>query len=317
MENFLIIDDDPFFLEYVEMTLLDSGYSCLSARNGTEGLNMLRKNNNIRLIISDMQMPPGEWGGLWLIEQLKEFVDTPILILSEKGTVSKAVESIKAGAKDYVEKSKIDTDLIPVIEKILFATSISNNKKMTNVSSYFNLLSNIMGSTWDVLSDDSKIFIANAEQIYHKHANDIDFDFSVCIIELAKAIEVESNKILIKKIKEYFKDVQPNLVLTVRIGNKDILLQDVNDQLMLGQISYILKHRFIKDFCRHHVIDIVEMNQYREFLNELRTVYKRNEAAHEKSISLLTFDLLRAHILGIGNISPFKLLEKLKKKESV
>jgi DNA-binding response OmpR family regulator len=313
MAKLLLIDDDQFYRDFTEMVLSEFGYDVVSASSGMEGIKIIRNSNDIDLVISDLQMPPGDWGGIWVMEQLNEVGKVPGIILSEKGTVSKAVESIKMGAKDYVEKSKIESELIAVVEKVLLQKQSTNQAKDEVVSSYFEILNNLLGTSWDKISKETQTFLANAEQIYHRHAKDPQFDFSVGIIELSKAIEVECNRSIVDTVKQYVAN-RPEINVSIDLSGRSIELRDIDQNLMLGQISYILKRPFIRAFCQFMSIDYSDVQLLNTFLHDLRNKYGRNAAAHSDVISLVTFELLRSMVLGIGKQSPLEILVKFKSR---
>ena len=64
-------------------------------------------------------MPPGQWGGLWLLEQLKSRdIRTPVIIVSGEGTQAETIQALRLGAEDYVTKEQLSDELA---ERILIA----------------------------------------------------------------------------------------------------------------------------------------------------------------------------------------------------
>lgn len=64
------------------------------------------------VVIVDLQMPPGEWGGLWLLEQLKSRRHGPVaIVLSGEGTQQETIEAMRLGAVDYVRKVAATAEL--------------------------------------------------------------------------------------------------------------------------------------------------------------------------------------------------------------
>ena len=65
------------------------------------------------VLLVDLQMPPGEWGGLWLLEQLRDMVNPPpALVLSSQGSQQETIKALRLGAVDYVEKHKSRDELV-------------------------------------------------------------------------------------------------------------------------------------------------------------------------------------------------------------
>ena len=81
-KKILIIDDDPIVLNYLATLFQDNGYETCSARNGLEGMDVLRKEKP-DLITLDLQMPE-EWGPRFYrkLRKDKELKDTPVIVVT-------------------------------------------------------------------------------------------------------------------------------------------------------------------------------------------------------------------------------------------
>jgi len=98
----LVVEDDLDLCEALSDTLEMEGYQVLSANNGTEALSKLVK-NNVRLVVSDIQMPVMD--GFKLLNNIQhKHPDIPVLLMTAYGTVPKAVEAMQLGAADYLIK---------------------------------------------------------------------------------------------------------------------------------------------------------------------------------------------------------------------
>ena len=100
----LLVDDDEDFGDFA--VRLIEGFGCQIKRciNADQGLEQLRSEAHYNLLITDIYMKPVN--GLELINRVREedrFL--PILVLSGLGDIRFAVECIKAGALDYIEKT--------------------------------------------------------------------------------------------------------------------------------------------------------------------------------------------------------------------
>ena len=81
-KKILIVDDEPDILSYLEMILKDNGYQTLTARNGNEALEILRKEKP-DLVTLDISMP--EASGTRFYKELKldpDFSSTPVFIVT-------------------------------------------------------------------------------------------------------------------------------------------------------------------------------------------------------------------------------------------
>ncbi|WP_251619889.1 sigma-54-dependent transcriptional regulator [Odoribacter lunatus] len=102
MAKILIIDDERSIRNTMKDILTYEGHEVLVAENGMEGLVMF-KTEKPDVVFCDIKMP--QIDGLEVLERIKEFsTTTPIIIISGHGTIDTAIEAIKKGAYDFIEK---------------------------------------------------------------------------------------------------------------------------------------------------------------------------------------------------------------------
>jgi two-component system response regulator HydG len=110
MPRILVIDDDNAVRESTERILRGAGYMVESARGGEEGFQLARR-GAFDVILSDMRMPG--LSGLDLLHKLREArVDSAFIIMTGFGTVETAVEAMKLGAVDFVQKPFFRDELL-------------------------------------------------------------------------------------------------------------------------------------------------------------------------------------------------------------
>jgi two-component system, response regulator FlrC len=98
----LIVEDDLALCEALCETLEIEGYRVAFANNGSEALQKLEQ-NRFNLVVSDVKMPSMD--GMQLLRAMQnKFKDTPVLLMTAFGTISKAVEAMQFGAVDYLIK---------------------------------------------------------------------------------------------------------------------------------------------------------------------------------------------------------------------
>jgi len=98
----MIAEDDPTVGESIRLLLKKRGYSILLASNGKEGLQLFRQ-KSIDLVITDLVMP--KMDGIELLEEVKKLrPETEVIVISAQGTIEKAVQAMKLGAFDFIEK---------------------------------------------------------------------------------------------------------------------------------------------------------------------------------------------------------------------
>ncbi|MFD6936209.1 response regulator transcription factor [Streptomyces goshikiensis] len=72
------------------------------------------------LLLIDMKMPPYEWGGLWLLQELqKGGWRMPSLVLSGEGSKQQVIEALRMGASDWVVKDDAGEELLERCVKVL------------------------------------------------------------------------------------------------------------------------------------------------------------------------------------------------------
>ena len=102
MTKILVIDDERSIRNSMKDILLYEGHEVLLAENGMEGL-VTVKSEKPDIVFCDIKMPKME--GIEVLERIKEFsVDTPVIMISGHGTIDTAIEAIKKGAYDFIEK---------------------------------------------------------------------------------------------------------------------------------------------------------------------------------------------------------------------
>lgn len=97
----LVIEDELQIRRFLRATLLGHGYRFVEATNGQEGLS-LAISQHPDVIILDLGLPDVD--GLDVTERLREWTQTPIIILSARGQEADKVAALDAGADDYLTK---------------------------------------------------------------------------------------------------------------------------------------------------------------------------------------------------------------------
>ncbi len=90
------MDDDPYVREGIRDVLEHEGYETLEAGDGKTALDLL-DDEPIDLLLLDLELP--RVPGMRVLETLMERkLDIPVIIISGKGSIPTAVESMKLGA---------------------------------------------------------------------------------------------------------------------------------------------------------------------------------------------------------------------------
>jgi DNA-binding NtrC family response regulator len=132
MENkrILVVDDNELFRDSIVETLRRLGYRIDAAVDGPSALNMIGL-NRYDLVISDMKMPG--MSGIELLEKIKHIdSDMPFLLITAYGAIETAVDAMKKGAFDFLQKSdNLIRELELTVERTFqFQSLVSENKKL-------------------------------------------------------------------------------------------------------------------------------------------------------------------------------------------
>ena len=110
MARILVIDDDPGVRDSMARMLRGAGFNVEIAATGEEGV-AAAKGNVYDVILSDMRMPG--ISGLEVLQRLRELrVDAAFIVMTGFGTVDTAVEAMKLGAVDFVQKPFLRDELL-------------------------------------------------------------------------------------------------------------------------------------------------------------------------------------------------------------
>lgn len=103
----LIVEDEKSMREVLKILLEGEKYEVVSASDGLEGLSYI-SNDIFDLVITDIKMP--KVGGFELLKKAKEISpDTIVIMITAFGTTEAAIDAMKLGAYDYINKPfKID-----------------------------------------------------------------------------------------------------------------------------------------------------------------------------------------------------------------
>ena len=98
----LVVEDDRSNLESLERLLSREGYRVLTAHDARSALDLLRK-QRVPVVVTDLMMPG--LSGIDLLKAVKATApETEVIMMTAYGTVEAAVEAMRGGAYDFVEK---------------------------------------------------------------------------------------------------------------------------------------------------------------------------------------------------------------------
>ncbi len=120
----LVVDDEPRSTQMLRKMLVKKGYSVEEKNDSTEAAELI-KNNFYHIIISDLQMP--NLTGMDLLNLKHE--DTLFIMITGYGSIASAVDSMKKGAYDYINKPFNMEEFLLKVEKAAEKINLSNKIK--------------------------------------------------------------------------------------------------------------------------------------------------------------------------------------------
>ena len=115
-ERIIVADDEPNLRRVLAGILGREGYDVLLASNGEEALGLV--DSGVGVVITDLRMPRID--GMTLLRTIvRDSPDIPVIIITAHGTVDTAVEALKLGAFDYIEKPFEQEQLRSIVAKAL------------------------------------------------------------------------------------------------------------------------------------------------------------------------------------------------------
>ncbi|RUR10847.1 sigma-54 dependent transcriptional regulator [Legionella sp. km772] len=115
----LIVDDEPDIRELLTITLSRMGLSCDTAADFTEGIERI-KHHPYSLVLTDMRLSDGD--GIEIVKFIqKTKPQLPVAVITAYGNVEGAVNTLKAGAFDYISKP-IDLKMLKELVNTALAT---------------------------------------------------------------------------------------------------------------------------------------------------------------------------------------------------
>ncbi len=137
MKKVLIVDDEKDIRNNIKAILKDEDYLTETAENSDEALELIKK-VDFNLIILDVWLSDSKMDGIELLKLIKSsYKEIPIIIISGHGNIEMAVEAIKEGAQEFIEKPFSSERLIlSVLRSIEVAEIKSENQKLKEMNIY-------------------------------------------------------------------------------------------------------------------------------------------------------------------------------------
>jgi two-component system NtrC family response regulator len=113
--HILVIDDEQNYLLLLETLLEEEGYSVTTLQDPELALDYLAE-SEVDILVTDMKMP--KVSGQEILERVRrDYPHIPVLIMTAYGSIDGAVEAMKCGAFDYINKPFSNSELLLSISK--------------------------------------------------------------------------------------------------------------------------------------------------------------------------------------------------------
>ncbi len=113
----LAVDDEAIVLDSFRKILVEAGYAIDTVENGREALGLVQR-NKYDFVFTDLKMP--EMDGLDVVKGVKHFSpETDVIVITGYATIESAVNAMKYGAMDYVQKPFTEDELVDFTRKCL------------------------------------------------------------------------------------------------------------------------------------------------------------------------------------------------------
>lgn len=131
----LIVDDEKLIVKGIRFSLEQDGYEVFCAYDGEEALSMA-KERKYDIILLDIMLP--KMNGLEVCQQIREFSNTPIMMLTAKGDDMDKIMGLEYGADDYITKPfnilEVKARIKAILRRNISSEPAKNNGSVIKVS---------------------------------------------------------------------------------------------------------------------------------------------------------------------------------------
>lgn len=119
MAKIVIVDDDPTMVSVLSEVLREHRHEIIPAHNADRAFEVV-KEQAPDLVLTDIEMPEGKPQGLKLLQQIKEYNRSiPVIMITGQGSKERAVQALRGGAHDFIEKPFQIDELVKRIDNAL------------------------------------------------------------------------------------------------------------------------------------------------------------------------------------------------------
>lgn len=117
MADILLVEDKDSLRRVLRLTLENAGYSVAEATDARDALNQIATSRH-RLVLTDLRMPHGS--GLDVLRSARAAdAEVPVIVMTAFGSIDEAVQAMKDGAHDFLQKPVDSNHLLLLVERAL------------------------------------------------------------------------------------------------------------------------------------------------------------------------------------------------------
>ena len=125
----LVIDDEPSIRTMLVQALEIGGFAVRDAEDGEQGLSLLKEDHSIGVVLTDLMMP--KMNGMEVLEHAKEYdPNVEVIVLTGFGGHESAIEAMKKGAYDYLQKPTNVEELFLTVGKAIERRRLAQENRL-------------------------------------------------------------------------------------------------------------------------------------------------------------------------------------------
>lgn len=179
----LVVDDEKLIVKGIRFSLEQDGMEVDTAYDGEEGLAAARR-NDYDIVLLDVMLP--KMNGFEVCQQIREFSDMPIIMLTAKGDDMDKILGLDYGADDYITKPFNILEVKARLKAIMRRTAPKDEKKDKNTV--------LESGDMRVNREDRRVYISD------KEINLTSKEFEVLELLMSNPGKVYSRENLLKSV---------------------------------------------------------------------------------------------------------------------
>jgi two-component system, NtrC family, response regulator HydG len=168
MPKILVVDDQRNMRTTLAMMLRGAGYEVDEAGDGNQGADMGAR-GAYDVVLTDLRM--GQFDGIRVLRSVKEsHAATEVIVMTAYGTIESAVEAMRLGAFDYIQKPFSEQELLLKVDRAnknrqlsstvsLFANEFKEKYKFENIAGRSQAIREVLGRIVKVAPTDATVLI--------------------------------------------------------------------------------------------------------------------------------------------------------------